>query len=357
MRLLFDTRGVAHTNSHRAVLRETTRLGMMAVCAKLLGHDVQLIPNDVLLGTPERLKLFASVLASIESPHASFLPAEWTIRKYASGNASRSRMRKRHGLIVGVKGSEGVADDRMMLETFDALAAEEFDPDVAAHPSLLPMPYFIHDDMVGDLANRDLFGHFLTNRIGIIRGRLAADFGHYPLARPTTLTWIGAGAYGRSAAVNMIAAAMAHTRRMAANGITMTAQFTDSPNAERLPPWEYLGALFRSDACLHLGGNTPKANRLSEIVLAGSCVVAWPCPLRTLPEVDKTNSVVLPGSPTMDNEGAWAALGERLVNALVDKSRLRGLVEAADAAYINGWSPMGQVSQMLKFLQMDRIFR
>ncbi len=332
MRMIFDASAAALSNHAGARVREATRFAMMAQAASLDGHDVAFVPNAEFVRSGR-----ATLMPGLPPAKAGWPADVLVISAESITERYKRRIPAGSWALVGVKTTEDVRYDRSLLRSLDVLVCEEHAPDwdVATDPNLLPVPYFVNDCVVELLVRSGFWKAFVAGdltavRKGLSEGPVTAE----AVDDTKSVKFIGCEMYGRREAVTGL---FDRAREL---GVSCRAIFTGRGDRPDMNVETYLRSLWCSLAGVHIAGNTPKANRFSELVMMGVPVVTVACPLLDSPAIDDTNAIML-----RDWNDA-----EKLAECLRDSAVLVRRVVNAERCYHDGWGPRGVVRQIISRL-------
>lgn len=296
----FDTALAASNNSDNAKLREATRMATLAYGLHVLGHDARITyPGPILRRSP-RWSYFQH-LAGSPAGGLKVLPAE----ALSSGHRNCD---------VAVKCSVGTKNDDVFLEHCRVLVAHEAaNPD---DPRVLNVPFLIHDDMVIEMLQRDLFAAYLDDDVAKVR----AAFDRQPKG------WVGLRGTGWPHRTAFLEAAPPWVDR----------EF-HRMGQPPMSAWDHSEWLCGFRAALALPGDTPKTNLTPLLALLGVPIVSYQIEHNT-PRLDDGSMILF---------GGWDALWA----TLNDPARLSEIEAEATAKYRAGWSPIGQARQIVRMLE------
>ena len=298
MKIEVRTDTVPWRYSPEARLREQTRMAILCWCLRTLGRKAwcRELPAA-------REDWFGDIRGTGE-PDVSVVAAE-------------SLMFVR-GTTVGFKTSTSILDDERLAAAYPVLMAHKHSMSVVDTDSLLPVELMVSDAVLEWLHGQGLLHSYLSDYLDAVRSAVEVSKQH-------RLGFAGTSHYGRSNALQQLPD-------------DTVAHLYGEPNTEPLPVAEYLSFLASCEMGLDIPGETPKCYRSSELRMLGVPVVTVPQGLRSGPAIDRNNTVLL---------SCWKD------HAAIDGAynRLWSIRDHSDAAYQEGWSPLGQARQLIHRLE------
>lgn len=305
MRIGFSLQNV-QWNSDAAGVRECTRMLCVAECMRRLGHEVS-VPEVQSERLGSRAVLFRRLWADV----ARYSDTEVRIGP------------ERSGAGVCFKTSVSTKNDHDLLERFKLVVAHQNDPSVNGHPRLLPISFFVGDPVMQQLIEDDLFDAYLDNDMKAIRERYVAPwrrtFGH-----------VGSDASER----RLWAQDFCET----ADRLHLDAKFkwvpVDYDEPGRWTAEEYLRWMGLCRIGIFMRGFNVKGYRWAEWSMLGVPIATLPLETAMTPLATSDNTI------QMRDWSDYESLNRGMTH--VEKVRTN-----ADAAYREGWSPMGCAKQIL----------
>lgn len=291
-RFEFHLQNAAGANSIPAKIREQTRMALICHGMRRLGYEATIANCSPEFRRSNRWPFFRYLEEKMPAA-IQVVPAE-----SHKGQSAR--------LTVGFKTSAAWKYDHLMLNICDVAAFHEYDPAVAKHKRLLPVPFMVHTDVMEHFIQSGLFEAYMNDDRETIRA-------HYRCEKDIVAGFFGAGHYGRK-------------DKAAQLPNWCEFRFYDSPPCS---PDEYLRWLARCQIGFNMEGETPKSYRFAELTLLGIVNAAPECATKVTPRLDSTNSILMRDWSDAD------ALTEGL-------NRLDAIRAEADRCYLSGWSPTGQ---------------
>ena len=294
------------------LIRESSRMLLLALAAEKLGHDVFVRSVD---------NVFA------QSPH-------WRYFKHLSDDGRRqadvtvavaeaSEERPPGGKFVGYATTVNMMPRRRELTRYDLFVTTEYHLSHAGHERLLLIPFLVHDVVIGHMAEIGLLDKYAADDLASVRDAYHDRGGLLP--RTGKVGFAGSKLYGRAA--------------MAAC-LPDYCQFVWHEGDQPFTPQMYMSWLSGFDAAVCLPGATPKTNRFAEAVVLGLPVVTVYQQTAVVPGLTSDNAILL---------NDWSDR-ESLDDGLARRAKI---VKHADVCYRAGWSSMGQVKQMLSRLGVE----
>ncbi len=312
MKFHFDLRNAGGSCTHRHQLAESTRMALIAWALSEMGHPTTITPNGQ-LEMSSRWPFFSSLLGSSSNADALVFPVE---PYKVSGSPSRDHFK----CLIGFKCSKK-NDDNRFLSFCDFLIAHEYDhhapPSVDKDPRLIPVPWPPHEVVINHIFNSGIAEAYVRDDLFRIREVLCDN------NKKRKFGFMGYHGDGRVHMANQLPKYLKCVWRDGTNNIT---------------PGKYLAWLSQCEMGLHLPGDTPKANRFSELAMLGVPIVMCPCRMRDTPLVTSDNTILL--RDYSDHETLERGYDRRAE-----------IVENADVSYREGWSLRGQARQILKAVQ------
>ncbi len=105
---------------------------------------------------------------------------------------------------------------------------------------------------------------------------------------------------------------------------------------------------FVAGICFH--GVTPKTNRFSEVVLLGMPALTKAVPVT--PALTKDNCILVEDWGDEEIHSSFVSETRRRLGLRSCRPPFSGIVANADRDYRDGWSPMGQAKQILKWFDL-----
>lgn len=297
MNFTFHLANCAAANNDGAKLRESTRVGLLCLCLRKLGHDAFITNAPQLLIDSPRWKFFLP----------AYRPG---VRVGLEVRAAEEFKRGGGRTDVAVKCSIGTANDTRLLNHCDLLVAHEYSPEIETSDKLLKVPFLIHDRVIEHLVEHDLFQAYIDNDLQAIRD-------HFANGKSGVLGFCGCGWPFRKAFC-ADAPDWAEIR------------FFDS---HPMSGGEHAKWLMGFKAALALRGDTPKTNLPPLLAMLGIPIVMEPITAKDTPPFNALNTIPFQ---------SW----EQVHAAIQDDTILAQITAKATDDYINGWSPMGQARQI-----------
>ena len=307
--------GYIYGSSSYGAIREATRALCIAECLHRMGEQVEIrsLPQSMPKKKPNRTKFFSHLFgASMSVPDIVVVEAEFF-------TFQNQKHRPRRSTLVGFKTSKALRDIEL-LPKFQYLLAHEYKPNISS-PKLIPLSYIVFDSLLDVFLDRGLLSAYLDNDLAAIRDAFLTP-------HTGKVGFTGTALNGRSNLINRL-------MRATQNADLFDIRFTRGTGFPILYGSEYLEWLSGLAAGIHLAGDSPKATRFAELALMGIPIVMVPCSMVEQPPVTKQNTILL------DN---W----KDAISLLDGLEQTGSIQQAADEAYLSGWSPMGQAKQILK---------
>jgi|GEM_PF-5381543 len=305
VRCVVDVKYAGGHTSEKAKRRETARAAMLAWCLRQLGWWVGIRGAFPDVFGDYRWGFYWDLTRNdVRRPDVCIdATSRPTMRRGAADAA----------VSVAFRTTVNVARDREFLKHYDLLVAHEHAPELGREPGLMPVPFPVGEPVLETLEMHGLLYSYLTDDLDQIRHHVCRNL-------RAGIGFIGCGHYGRREAV------------AAFPGVLSEVAFCDD-RKDRTAGVTYMRKMGGWEAGLHLAGDTPWANRFSELVLLGTAVIMLPNPVRIEPAVDQDNVIL------MRDWSDVAALEAGLENR-------PWIVEQADRCYCVGWSPMAQARSL-----------
>ncbi|MGR3219618.1 MAG: hypothetical protein ACUZ8H_07355 [Candidatus Anammoxibacter sp.] len=300
MNFNFYLQNAARNNVVVAQIREQTRMACIAYGLSTLGHEVRICSASSEFEQSNRWDYFKHLYGGFGDA-IRVLPAEDA----------------RYGTRpdIGIKCSVGCKHDDILLNKCGLLVAHEHNEKRNGAKNLLPVPFICFDGTIEYFIEQDLFNAYLNDDLETIRS-------HFSVEKTKQVCFAGVGHYDRQ---KMFASLQNYCEIILKDKPVMISG-------------EYLKWASSFKAGLSPSGDTPKANRFSDLVVLGLATIAPPCSIAITPPLNRVNSILL--KDWNDIDGLENGLG----NA-------ESIVAEADKDYRAGWSPMGQARQILELLK------
>lgn len=301
MNFNFHLSRAASNNTIVARLRENCRMGCIALGLRELGHNVKIVSvNDDFKLCP-RWSSFSDLYGMLTGDVIDVWPAEEAVRGQRT-------------IRVAIKTSVGIKNDAVILDRVPVVLAHEYDPALDGHPSLIRVPFMIHDSAMDALMEVGLFRNFICNDLKTIR----EHFGGF-IKPPKLLGY----------AANRIASRAAFLENVP-DWVDATLYDVQEMAAATHMRW-----LMGFVGGLALPGHTPKTNLPPLLAMLGRVIVTVPIDVRDTPPLDGSNSIQF-----FD----WESTRE----LLEDDDAVNEITGNAERAYIENWSPMGQARLLVE---------
>ncbi len=300
MRFNFYLQNAAVNNNESAKIREQTKMASIARGLSVLSHEVCICGVSDEFRQSNRWVYFEYLYGKLESAKSVY-PAESIL----------------HGVRpdIAIKCSISCQTDAYFLSRCGLLIAHEHNEKQSEAKNLLSVPFLCFDGTIEYFIEQELFRAYLNDDLETIRS-------HFSVEKTKQVCFAGVGHYGRH---KMFANLPDYCELVLKDKAIMTSG-------------EYLKWASGFKAGLSPSGDTPKANRFSDLVVLGLATIAPPCPIAIMPPLNERNSIML--KDWNDIEGLEQGL-----------ERIESIVAEADKDYRNGWSPMGQARQIIKAIQ------
>lgn len=313
----FHLEDCAINHAAKQRLREYTRHAAYCWAMRSMGYHAAITTTSKHFVSSDRWKYFRHLFRPdlFEQGNVAIVPIESAAyhdhrnRYYINGERH-----KRWKAIVGVKNSKK-GNDADLLKYCDVLVAHEYNHegrDVENHPGLLPVPWIVHDRMLQFFSEKELLPLYLGNKLQSIRD-------YFKIKKTKPAGFMGYQENGRRAMAAQMPDWIDFVWRDGTNGIGIRA---------------YIEWLLQHKAGVHFPGDTPKANRFSELALLGLAIITVDCGMRDTPPITSDNTILL--KDWNDHQ----TLEEGM-------KRIDEIVVNADRDYINGWSSYGQAKLMI----------
>lgn len=300
MRFNFYLENAATNNDATAKIREQTRMASIAYGLSILGCEVRICSVSSEFKQSNRWNYFKHLYGFIESAKRVH-PAEESL----------------HGVRpdIGIKCSIECKNDDILLSRCGLLVAHENNEKHSKATNLLPVPFLCFDGTIEYFVDQELFSAYLNDDLETIRS-------HFKVNKTKQACFAGVGHYGR----HKIFANLPDYCELILKEIAV------------MTSGEYLKWASAFKAGLSPSGDTPKANRFSDLVVLGLATIAPPCPIAITPPLNRVNSILL--KDWNDIDGLENGLGN-----------VASIVAEANKDYRDGWSPIGQARQIIKAIQ------
>ena len=300
MKFNFYLKNAAGNNVVAAQIREQTRMASVAYGLSILNHEVRICNVSSEFQQSNRWDYFKHLYGSLESAK-SVHPAEDAM----------------HGVRVdiGIKCSVECQHDDILLNKCGLLVAHEHNEKYSQAKNLLPVSFLCFDGTIEYFIEQGLFNAYLNDDLETIRS-------HFSVEKTKQVCFAGVGHYDRQ---KMFASLPNYCEIILKDEPVMISG-------------EYLKWASSFKAGLSPSGDTPKANRFSDLVVLGLATIAPLCPIAIMPPLNRVNSILLKNWNDIDG----------LENGL---GNVESIVAEADKDYRAGWSPMGQARQILELLK------
>lgn len=303
MRFVFHLNQCAHNNSDEARVRESTRMALVCMGLRTIGHDAVIGACPRVLMESNRWESFREAYEHGAQGGLTVHPAE-ALRKGVNA------------CDIAFKCSVGTKNDDVYLKRCRLLVAHEYDDALHDHPKLFKTTFGVHHNIYDILIGHDLMEDFMANRLDRIR-MLFRD-GVEPSDKPV-------GFFGQK---------WPHRQELLETAPDWVEWdlYDHTPAHPAMPTWEHTRWLCRFRACLALRGDSPKSNLPPLLAMLGLPIVYEPIQRNDSPEFNATNTIPLT---------SWDAVKLALTPLNLDSSAYN-----ATQDWINGWSPIGQARQI-----------
>ncbi len=300
MKFNFYLQNAAVNNDAAAKVREQTRMACIAYGLSTIGNEVRICSASDEFKQSNRWDYFKHLSGCLEDAK----------RVHPAEDA-------KHGVRpdIGIKCSVGCQHDDALLDKCGLLVAHEHNEKRSGAKNLLPVPFLCFDGTIEYFVEQGLFNAYLDDDLDTIRS-------HFRTEKTKQVCFAGVGHYGRH---KIFVGLPDYCELILKDTAIMTSG-------------EYLNWLSSFKAGLSPSGDTPKANRFSDLVVLGLATIAPPCPIAITPLLNRVNSILL--KDWNDIDGLESGLGN-----------VESIVAEADKDYRDGWSPTGQARQILKAIQ------